>query len=85
MWRGIAAALAGYAALSFLQLMNRGGSPLRLGLSFGASLFIAAGVWMIGAAFAAEHFEGYLVLLGAIMVAHGLAAITYVAGNRRPI
>jgi hypothetical protein len=84
MWRGVATVLVLYAVISLLRFSSRGA---RLGpvLTWGGSLFVGAGAWLMIGAFAARHFEGYLVLLGAIMIAHGLAAIAHVAASRRSI
>ena len=83
-WAGIAAAFFAYAALT-LAFVARGPRPLWLGTAvyWGSVAAVAFGAYEIYAMAWAErtgaHFEGYLLLMGVILVAQGLCASAYTA------
>lgn len=84
LWSGVAAAFLAYAAVTLLFVV-RGARPGWLpwavaACSLGALAFggrLVAG--MVHAADTGEHFEGYLLLMGAILAAQGLCALAYTA------
>ena len=85
-WTAVAIALLAYSALS-LGAAWRGPRSgwLRLAL-----LWASVAAMFVGGFEVAEnlsprpggHFEGYLVLLGAIVAAHGIVAVAWIAGRR---
>lgn len=82
MWLGIALSFGCYATLSIVFVV-RGPRPplLRLAvvvLSLGAIGFGGSAIFrMLTAAGAGGHFEGYLLLMGAILAGHGACALLY--------
>ena len=84
LWAGIAAAFFAYAALT-LWFVVRGPRPLwlRTAIYWGSVAAVAFGAYEIHAMVDAErtgaHFEGYLLLMGTILVAQGLCALAYTA------
>ena len=84
LWSGISAAFFAYAALT-LTFVLRGPRPpwLRVAVGAGSLAAIAFGgyeiVAMATAAGTGAHFEGYLLLMGAILAAQGACALAYVA------
>ena len=84
LWAGIAAAFFAYAALVLL-LVVRGPRPswLRGAVGCASLAAMAFGAYeicrMAQAAQTGAHFEGYLLVMGAILAAQGLCALTYVA------
>ena len=84
MWTAIALGCFVYAGLTLLFVV-RGPRPVVLPaavvlLSLAAITF---GVYAVGRMLAAAaghgHFEGYLLLMGAVLAGHGLCALLYVA------
>lgn len=80
MWTGIAWAFLAYAAIS-LAFVVRGPRPALLpALVVAGSLgAIGFGGYAIVSTWNAAHFEGYLVLMGLILVGHGACALAYTA------
>jgi hypothetical protein len=79
LWLGIAIAYLAFAALSWAYLVAGPRQPvLRIAAPAGAVLAVAWGLGLIVTCARAAHFEGYLLLMGAALVVHGLAAIAYV-------
>lgn len=84
MWTGLALGFLCYAGLS-LALVLSGERPAWLPwmvgvLSLGAVGFGGYAIaGMLRAADAGGHFEGYLLLMGAVLAGHGLCALAYVA------
>lgn len=79
LWSGMAATFFAYAALTLLFVV-RGARPAWLpwavaAFSVGALGF--GGNLVATMARAGEHFEGYLLLMGAILVTQGLCALAY--------
>ena len=82
MWRTVAACFLAYSALSWAYLVRGPRNVvlrwLVLTLSAAAiGLGLYGGVAMIRHAAAAGHFEGFIVLMGLVLVGHGLCAIGY--------
>ena len=81
-WSWIAAGFFAYAGLTLL-LVARGSRPawLPVAVYWGSIAAIAFGAYEIYAMVAANrtgaHFEGYLLLMGAVLAAQGLCAIAY--------
>ena len=84
LWSGIAAAFFAYAAAS-LVFAVRGPRPpwLRSAVVLGSLAALGFGGWeilaMARAARTGGHFEGYLLLMGAMLAAQGLCAFAYAA------
>jgi len=82
MWTGVAVSLAVYASLCLGSVTfgagRRGLAALVLVLSLVA---IALGGYGVVAMFRASrnHFEGYLLLMGVILLGHGAVALVYTA------
>ncbi len=91
MWRGVAAGFLAYSALSWACLAGRATAlGLRRVLQVVSLLAVAAGVYsvatMVRRGETGGHFEGYIVLMGALLCAHGLAATIHAllaGGSRR--
>ena len=85
LWRGVALAFLAWAALSAWCLARppRGG-PRRAVLVAVAVLACGLGVFAVVGTFAAPpaHFEGYLVVMGALLAAHGAAGLAWVRTAR---
>jgi len=86
-WAGIATALLGYAALTLVFLVRRSRSEwLRSAVFWGAIATIAFGAYLVYAMIQAERtgasFEGYLLLMGAILAAQGVCTLAYAATTR---
>jgi len=91
MWRVIASSFLAYCALTWASLAGAAkASLLRWALIASSLAAIAAGSYgtiatLTGAGGA--HFEGYLVLMGLILLGHGVTGLLYgwwVGGSRRP-
>ena len=48
---------------------------LRVGVSAGAAALFAAGVWLVRGTLTGAHFEGYALILGAMLAAQGIVTI----------
>ena len=85
LWRGVALAFLAWAALSAWCLARppRGG-PRRTALVAAALLACGLGVCAVIRTFAGPpaHFEGYRVVLGALLAAHGGAGIAWLLSAR---
>ena len=82
MWLGVASGFLVFAAASFAAL--RPGRFGRVGRVAAALLGVAAAGLGLGTVLrvglrtgAHEHFEGYLVLMGAVLAVHGLVALAH--------
>jgi len=83
LWTAFAVGFLAYAALT-LVFVGRGPRPAALAvavvvLSLGAVTFgvYAAGRMVAAMAGAGGHFEGYLLVMGMVLAAHGLCALAY--------
>ena len=56
---------------------------LRVAVIAGGMALAAAGAWMIRGTLTSAHFEGYALILGAMLVAQGI--VTVAAFARRPL
>ena len=84
MWTGIAVAFLGYALVTLLFVV-RGPRPAWLPLAVTACSLATLALGgtevarMVRAADVGAHFEGYLLLMGAILVAQATCALAYTA------
>jgi len=83
-WRLVALGFFAYAGLTWACLLRGPREPwLRFGVLAASTVAIGAGIYGIASAVhradAGGHFEGYLVLMGVILAAHGLSAVAYTA------
>jgi len=87
LWRGVAAGFFAWAAGSAWAVASppRAATP-RAALSLGALLACAAGAYAIASALGAapRHFEGWLLLMGVLLFAHGVTAALYAHITRPP-
>jgi hypothetical protein len=85
LWRGIAGGLLAFSALSAAYLARvprRGG--LERSVIVCSCAAIAAGLYgIVAMARAGAHFEGYIVLMGAILCGHGLTLLAHAAATAR--
>lgn len=71
-WLAVAAALLAFAALTGLHLTRWGGSIVRWLAGAAGLAATAAGTWLaITTVAATGEFEGYLLLIGLVVAAHG--------------
>ena len=78
LWLGLAISYLAFAALSWAFLVaGPRHSVLRIAGPAGAVAAVAWGLVLVANGARVTHFEGYLLLMGAILVAHGLAALAY--------
>jgi hypothetical protein len=87
MWAGVATALLGYAALTLVFLSGRSRSAwLRSAVYWGAVGTIAFGAYVAYAMIQAQRtgaaFEGYLLLMGAILAVQGVCTLAYALNAR---
>jgi hypothetical protein len=76
LWLGIATAYLAYAALSWAYLAAGPRQPvLRIAGPAGSAAALAWGLVLIATCARAPHFEGYLLLMGVVLVVHAVAAI----------
>jgi hypothetical protein len=74
-----------FAALVFIQTvatllaLSVSLTWLRVGVLAGGAALAAAGVWMIRGTLTSTHFEGYALILGAVLVAQGTVTIVLFA------
>jgi hypothetical protein len=79
-WQAIAAAFLTFSLLSWTAIGARAGRAIRVALAGSALLAIAAGCFAIGRMVFASgggHFEGYLLIMGIALSAHGVLAAAY--------
>jgi hypothetical protein len=78
-WQAIAAAFLTFSLLSWTAIGSRAGRSIRIALAGSALLAIAAGCFAIGRMVFASggHFEGYLLIMGIALAAHGVLAAAY--------
>lgn len=83
LWRGIAAAFLAWAALSAWCIARPPRGALRAVLTAAAVAACALGVFAAvrTLAGAPAHFEGYLVVMGALLAAHGVAGLAWVRAS----
>lgn len=55
--------------------MERPPAGLRLAVAAGACLLVGIAIWRVGATLNSSHFEGYNLLLGAMLVVQGALTI----------
>lgn len=86
LWSGVAAGMFAFAALSFASLRRgRAQGALRLAAAAlgvpAAGLGFGAAARMLGAGGARGHFEGYILVAGLALGAHGALAIAVALGG----
>ena len=77
-WSAVALAFGALAAVSFAALASRAHAAVRAA-ALGSVAALATGLLALGHTVRAEppHFEGYLVLMAAILAAHGAAGCVW--------
>jgi O-antigen/teichoic acid export membrane protein len=86
LWRVVALGCLAYGALSAACLgLGVRGAVLRWALLTASVFAIGTGSYGVVRMLRAAdgHFEGYILVMGLILVAHGLAAIAYTLRSRR--
>jgi hypothetical protein len=75
-WLAVAGSLLAFAALTALHLVRWGGPIVRWLAGGVALLATVAGAWLAVSTLAGSgDFEGYLVLIGLVVVAHGALVV----------
>jgi len=83
MWCAVASAIAAQSLLTIAVLRRPRGMPMRtLAVAAGAAL-AAAGVWMVRSTLTSSHFEGYALLLGAMLLLQGALTVSVFARRLR--
>ena len=82
-WRSLAALFVAYGVLSAACVMDRHARPvLRRIVGWLSVAAVALGALHVGSTIQSAgnpgHFEGYVLLIGVILVGHGLIALAYV-------
>ncbi|HJZ76399.1 MAG TPA: hypothetical protein VKE51_31910 [Vicinamibacterales bacterium] len=81
LWFAVAAVIAAQAVLTLVTLwMPTPPAPLRAAVIGGALVLMAIAIWRVRATLAGPHFEGYNLLLGAMLAVQ--AALTIVVEGR---
>jgi cellobiose-specific phosphotransferase system component IIC len=77
----IAAAVLATLTILTLAAASRPAPPLQLRVAAAATgaLLLSLGAWLIAHTLASEHFEGYELLLGAMLAAQGTFTAVYFA------
>jgi hypothetical protein len=87
MWSGVAAGCFFYSVLSGVYLRrksespwNRGSRPLNWGVVTMSVCAVSAGILFVTSMIARteDRFEGYILLIGLVLVGHGMSAILHV-------
>jgi hypothetical protein len=76
---GAFAALVTVQSVATLLAMVAPVAWLRAGTIAGGAVLAAAGVWMVRGTLTSAHFEGYALVLGAMLVAQGIVTIVLFA------
>src|SRR5262245_28118140 len=83
-WFALAAVLTAQAVLTLMALhVPRAAASLRTVVLAGAIVLLGIAVWRLRATVASTHFEGYNLLLGAMLVVQ--AALTIIVEGRAAI
>jgi hypothetical protein len=86
MWCAVASAIAAQSLLTIAVLRRPRGMPMRTlavaAVAAGAAL-AAAGVWMVRSTLTSSHFEGYALLLGAMLLLQGALTVSVFARRLR--
>jgi len=85
-WRTLAAAFMAFSVLSVACVTAGADRPvLRWSVGWLSTAAVALGALHVGSTLWSpgnqRHFEGYVLLIGAILFAHGLIALAYVLGD----
>jgi hypothetical protein len=84
-WTVFALAMVGLVALSLIVLRSRSaGRALRGASAMGFLLAMLVGAWIVVAAMSRSDFEGYLVLIGAVVLINGIAGALHVLAGPKP-
>ncbi len=76
-WTAVAVGLLGYAGLTFLALVSRRPSTmLRRSLLAASGIAVVCGlILIVGTLARTDDFEGYVLLIGLVLVGHGVAVL----------
>ena len=80
-WLPLAAAVITQCALTVAAIFKPT-SGLRLLVSAGAAALVVVGAWMARETLASDHFEGYALLLGAMLALQGALTFGVFSGSR---
>jgi len=78
-WFAFAAIFVAQSVLTLAAVRMEQPDGLRVPVLAGASCLIILAVWLVRRTLAASHFEGYNLLLGAIVVAQGILTLAVFA------
>ena len=81
-WLPLAALLITQCALTCAAVFRHVGW-LRLLVAAGGAALIALGLWMVRGTLTSDHFEGYALVLGAMLVLQGALTVAVFLGSRR--
>jgi hypothetical protein len=81
-WFALAAVITIQSVATFIAMTNPH-AWLRAGAAIGGALLAAIGVWMVRDTLASPRFEGYALVLGAMLVMQGI--LTLAAFARAPL
>ena len=73
-WLPLAAALIAQCVLTFVAA-TRPLAWLRMLVTVGGAILVGLGVWMIRGTLASDHFEGYALVLGAMLALQGAVTL----------
>jgi len=80
-WLPLAAALIAQCMLTFVAV-TRPLAWLRMLVAAGGAILVGLGVWMIRGTLASDHFEGYALVLGAMLGLQGSLTLVTFLGLR---
>ena len=85
-WRSaVAVCIAAQGAVTLLALLRSSGSLFRMAVIAGAAAIAALGVSAIWGVAHAEHFEGFVVVIGAALLMQGALTFATLLGARREV
>ena len=70
-----AATIIGVQSVATLIAIAHASGLLRVATTIGGAVLAAIGVWMIRETVASPHFEGYALVLGAMLVMQGISTL----------
>jgi hypothetical protein len=86
-WTVFALALLAFVALTIADILRGGaGWPMRIAIGLSSVTASLVGGWILVATMTSTtHFEGYLVVVGAVVLVHGLVSLLRTVVGRRPV